>query len=144
MHEHDFDNGYTGWDVGRTLWGVLNALFDHAEPVMAQYGLHQKALVLLAVLEFKDTPQELAHLLRTPPSSLSYLLREMEAKGLIARSVDTHDKRKFRFVRTPLGEEGFRAGREAINEAVAERLSDLSEAERAVLIQALPLLNRLL
>ncbi len=133
----------TGWQLVEGVWGFLNVVFDHACPVLDKHGLHQKSLVLLALLDVADTAQELAALLRTPASSLSYLLREMEEKGLISRTIDAHDKRKFRFVRTPKGDTAHEAGRDAINAAVAERLATLSDHERRTLQDALPLLNRL-
>ncbi|MBC8139334.1 MAG: MarR family transcriptional regulator [Fibrella sp.] len=136
--------GVTGWEFVQVTWAFLNEVFDHAAPVMAQYGLHQKALVLLALLDKGDSPQELAHLLRTPPSTLSHLLKELEDKELIHRSLGVSDKRKFHFVRTERGNTALREGREAINEAIALRLGNLTPEERSIVEQALPLIPRLL
>ncbi|MBC8140709.1 MAG: winged helix DNA-binding protein [Armatimonadetes bacterium] len=133
----------TGWQLVEGVWGFLNVVFDHACPVLDKHGLHQKSLVLLALLNVADTAQELARLLRTPSSSLSYLLKEMEEKGLIERTIDARDKRKFRFVRTPKGDAAHEAGRDAINAAVAERFAALSDDEQRTLKAALPLLHRL-
>lgn len=138
------EEGVTGWGFVQAIWAFLNEVFDHAAPAMAEYGLHQKALVLLALLDKGDTPQELAHLLRTPPSTLSHLLKEMEEKGLIQRSLGVQDKRRFHFVRTARGEAALGAGRDAINAAILLRMQGLSPDERGVVEQSLPLLHRML
>jgi DNA-binding MarR family transcriptional regulator len=136
--------GVTGWGFVQTIWAYLNEVFDFAAPVMSEYGLHQKALVLLALLDKGDTPQELAHLLRTPPSTLSHLLKEMETKGLIHRSLGVQDKRKFHFIRTARGDAALEAGRNAIDTAMCLRMQKLSPEEQAIMEQSLPLLRRML
>lgn len=143
MFQNENKSDAEGWRIAEIAWAFLNAVFDHAAPVMAGYGLHQKSLVLLALLDRGDSPQELAHLLRTPPSTLSHLLRELEEKKLIERAIDAHDRRRFRLRRTPAGDEALAAGIAAVNEAVAGRLDGLTGEERGTLERALPLLARL-
>lgn len=111
---------------------------------MAQYGLHHKSLAVLALLHHADTPQEIARLLGMPAPSLSHMLRELEEKGLIARSLDTKDRRRFRLRRTDEGEAAYLAGIEAVNRIVGGTLEQFSTEEQEVLGQALPLLQRFL
>ena len=133
----------TGWELVGSAWTFLNTIFDHAALVMTEQGLHQKSLVLLALLDRADTPQELAHLLRTPPSTLSHMLRELEEKALVARSFDAKDRRKVRLRRTEAGEIALGAGIAAINVTVAAALEHLNTEEKATLKEAIPLLLRL-
>lgn len=143
----NFDNGndfgITGWSLVKATWSFLNVVFDHSAPVLAHWGLHQKSLVLLALLDLGDTPQELAHLLRSPASTLSSMLRELEDKGLIARSLDQADRRRFRLRRTAEGDRALSAGIAAIDAAVGGCLNSLGDEDRAAVTRALPLLLRL-
>lgn len=132
-----------GWALVHAAWAFLTAVFDHAAPATAAWGLHQKSLVLLALLDAGDTPQALARLLHAPPSTLSHMLRELEQRGLIERSLDVADKRRFRLRRTPEGDRALKTGVEAINRAVGERLVCLDPEEKAVVERALQLLPKL-
>lgn len=134
------ESNLSGWELTRAAWVFLNAVFDHATPVLNAYGLYQKLLVLLALLDIADTPQELAHLLRTPPSTVSHMLKEIEEKGLIVRTIDPTDKRKFRLKRTHEGDIALQAGIEAVNVAVEARLSAFDPEQQETLRKALPLL----
>jgi len=133
----------SGWIFVQAAWGFLNNIFDHAVPVLARHGLHQKSLVLLALLDVGDTPQELAQLLRTPASTLSHMLRDLEEKNLIKRSLDAQDKRKFRLRRTTEGQKALDEGIAAVENAVAEQFAKMNSTERETLQVALPLLLRL-
>lgn len=137
------ENSIIGWDLIKSAWTFLNRVFDSAAPVMTDYGLHQKSLVLLALMDTGDTPQDLAHLLRTPAPTLSHMLRELEARGLIERSLDPKDKRRFRLRRTAAGDDALQAGINAVNKAMANHCAQLTESEMATLIAAIPLLVRL-
>lgn len=130
----------SGWEWVKGAWVFLNAVFDHAAPLLSEYGLHQKSLVLLALLDKEDTPQGLAHLLRSPASSVSHLLKEVEEKGLITRAVDARDKRRFRLTRTAEGDKALQTGIEAINRAIEEKFGQLEPSQQETLSQALPLL----
>jgi len=140
MKHFNNENRFEGWDLVQSAWVFLNSVFDHATPVLATYGLHQKSLVLLALLDHADTPQNLAHLLRSPASTVSHLLRETEEKGLITRTIDATDKRRFRLRRTPEGDKAMEAGIEAINQAVATRFGCFTPEQQENLRNSLPLL----
>ena len=123
------------------VWEFLNVIFDDAATVMESYGLHQKSLVLLALLDRADTPQGLAHLLRTPPSTLSHMLSELERRKLIERSLDADDKRKFRLRRTEDGQQALEEGIAAINRAMATRMERLAPSECATMAESLKLIH---
>ncbi|GAB4458741.1 MAG: hypothetical protein OHK0029_20340 [Armatimonadaceae bacterium] len=111
---------------------------------MAQYGLHHKSLAVLALLSATDSPQEIAGMLSIPAPTLSHMLRELEEKGLIARSLDPKDKRRFRLSRTEEGEAAYQAGIETINQTIAAKMERFTPDEQELLGQALPLLARFL
>lgn len=142
-----FDNenkpAVEGWNLVVMAWTFLSAIFDDTASVTAAHELHQKSLVLLALLDKVDTPQGLSHVLRFPASTVSHMLSELERKGFITRTLDASDKRRFRLERTPAGQQALDAGIAAINGAVAARMEGLSADEQEILVRALPLLTRL-
>jgi DNA-binding MarR family transcriptional regulator len=132
-----------GWNLVAMAWTFLSAIFDDTASVTAAHELHQKSLVLLALLDKVDTPQGLSNRLRFPASTVSHMLSELERKEFITRTLDASDKRRFRLERTPAGQQALDAGIAAINSAVAARMEGLSLDEQELLSRALPLLTRL-
>ncbi len=131
-----------GWQMVIDVWTFLNFVFDAAEPVFEHHGLHQKSLVLLALLDKTGSPMELAHLLRSPASSLSSMLKEMEGKGLISRRLHPDDRRRHVLERTELGDQALADGIQAIRRCVAERVNAAPESQRAALGEAMVMLRR--
>lgn len=138
------NNCPVGWDLVQVAWAFLNVVFDDAAPVTAEHGLHQRSLILLAMLDQADTPQAIAQLLRSPASTVSHMVSELERKQFIERAVDPHDKRSWRLRRTTSGQHALDGGMAAINAAVAARLHRLEPEERQALTGTLPLFARVI
>ncbi len=124
----------TGWDMIRVVWTFLTVVFDEVDGVLEPMGLHQKRIVLLALLDVVDTPAGLADVMRAPSPTVSHMLKDLEDSGLIERRVDQLDRRRFRLSRTEQGEEALRIGVEAINQVIAGRLDGI-DGDRAALIR---------
>lgn len=125
----------TGWDMIRVVWTFLTVVFDEVDEILEPMGLHQKRIVLLALLDVVDTPAGLADLMRAPSPTVSHMLKDLEDDGLIERRVDQDDRRRFRLSRTDAGEEALLAGVLAINQAVDGRLAGI-DLDRSDLIRS--------
>ncbi|MBA4293322.1 hypothetical protein C0431_10160 [bacterium] len=124
----------TGWDMIRVVWTFLTVVFDEVDGVLEPMGLHQKRIVLLALLDVVDTPAGLADVMRAPSPTVSHMLKDLEDSGLIERRVDQLDRRRFRLSRTEKGEDALRVGVEAINRVIDGRLNGI-DGGRAALIR---------
>jgi DNA-binding MarR family transcriptional regulator len=86
---------------------------------------------------------ELAAIERIAPPSMTRIASRLEEMGLVARVADASDRRVARLVITTVGEELLTETRTRRDAFLAERIQVLSEAERAQLALAIPLLEKL-
>jgi DNA-binding MarR family transcriptional regulator len=78
------------------------------------------------------------------PQSMTPIVAELEAEGLIARSVDPSDGRRALVELTPLGLEAIRADRRSREDWLARRIDEsCSPQEQQLLEDAIALLERL-
>jgi DNA-binding MarR family transcriptional regulator len=125
---------------GRTS-KVLRALADAA---MRRHGLHVGQNYLLAVLWERDgsTPGEVAAALNVTTPTVVKMADRMTAAGLLTRRRDDRDNRLVRLWLTDAGralQKPVEAERRLIEEKVT---ADLTETERASLLNALAKINR--
>jgi DNA-binding MarR family transcriptional regulator len=85
---------------------------------------------------------DLAEAERLPSSAATRLADRLEEAGLVVRSRDPHDRRGVQLVITEAGRRMVEERRTAGNAWLAERLSQLSDAERAGLAAALDMVER--
>jgi DNA-binding MarR family transcriptional regulator len=102
-------------------------------------------LSVLAHLHRGDavTPGEIAAADWLQPQSLTRVLAELEADGLITRSRDAYDRRQFVLGLTADGAAALAADMGARDRWLAEAMRGLSETERQVLYLAAKLMDRL-
>jgi DNA-binding MarR family transcriptional regulator len=81
---------------------------------------------------------------RVQPPSMTRIVAALEDFGLIERQVDAKDRRVARVHVTPRGEQLLERTRSRKNAYLTVRLGQLTPAERSVLAEAAPLLERLL
>ena len=89
------------------------------------------------------TGATLAKLEQISPQSIGVTVASLEAKGLIRRSADPTDGRRVILSLTSAGDATVEARRSARDQQFTRALSALSADERAQLLQAMPLLDRL-
>jgi DNA-binding MarR family transcriptional regulator len=109
-------------------------------------GLSHGLLSALATVA-KRGPVRLADLAQTEmvsAPSITRVVAELEARGLITRSIDEDDRRAFRIEVTQAGMDAVLRARAARSRVVADLLADLSPAEVAAIAAALPALERVL
>jgi DNA-binding MarR family transcriptional regulator len=86
---------------------------------------------------------DLAKIERVSPQSIAVTLQRLEARGLVQRAPDPTDGRRVILSPTGSGRDVVHARRARRQERLARALAELSGAERAQLMTALPLLQRI-
>lgn len=116
----------------RTLWALSHALDSRSKTMARAGGVTSPQRMVLRVLSRAPGAAgvELARLLHLHPSTLTGVLRRLEAKKLVRRAPDEHDARRFRFYVTPKGERAL-TGQQHTVEAVVRRVL-AHEAPRSV------------
>jgi DNA-binding MarR family transcriptional regulator len=92
-------------DVLRHLMGVMHAMKAHVAGLAANLDLTPSQLAALGHLDEPRSQRELAASLHFDASNITDIVDRLEARGLVVRTVDAHDRRIRRVVRTPEGDE---------------------------------------
>src|SRR5215470_6285091 len=110
-----------------------------------QPELSDTQLAALAALEKHSamTPGELAEHEKVQPPSITRVIASLEERGLIERMPHPSDRRQVVLSVTDQGRDVVRKVRELREAWLARRLRDLTAAERAVLKDAVPILEKL-
>jgi DNA-binding MarR family transcriptional regulator len=110
-----------------------------------QPELSDTQLAALAALEVHPgmTPSELAEHEKVQPPSITRVIASLEERGLIERMPHSTDRRQVVLSATDQGRDVVRKLRQLREAWLARRLRDLSPAERAILREALPILEKL-
>ena len=110
-----------------------------------QPELSDTQLAALAALEKHTamTPGELAEHEKVQPPSITRVIASLEERGLIQRMQHPTDRRQVVLTVTDQGRDVVRQVRQLREAWLARRLRDLTSAERAVLKDALPILEKL-
>jgi len=109
-----------------------------------QPELSDSQLAALAALEKRTmTPGELAEYEKVQPPSITRVIASLEERGLIQRMPHPSDRRQVVLTVTDQGRDVVRQVRRLREAWLARRLRDLTPAERAVLKDAVPILEKL-
>ena len=108
-------------------------------------GLSDTQLAALAALVAHDvmTPGELADHEKVQPPSMTRVIAALEERGLVLRAPHASDRRQVVLRPTDEGLEVVRQYRRLREAWLAQRLRELTPAERALLRQAAPILEKL-
>ncbi|MDX2066588.1 MAG: MarR family transcriptional regulator [Fimbriimonadaceae bacterium] len=131
----------TAWDVVRGTWQVQHAIFAESQAELSELGLTPKSLSVLGILEYLPRPTQIAESIGAPLPTISNLLKELESAGYVTRNHAAPDRRQVQYSRTELGDQMMWRGIGAVNRGASDRMSRLSEAEHAMLVQLLEKLN---
>lgn len=112
----------------------------------AELGLTAPRLSALSVLVFRGplSVGELAHAEQVTPATVSRLVSDLEALGLVRRTVDPHDARVRRVAPTERGTALLHEGRRRRVRRLADEVDRLPARERVVLGDAVEVLERML
>ena len=114
------------------LWRLMRSVLDDSEPHLTALGFSTKAFFLLEAVQEHPFPAELARAMHVPPPTVTYLIKQLEAKGYVQRRAEPGDLRRFRLVPTAAGREALRRGRATLDGVLGERLRRLKPEEVAV------------
>jgi len=89
------------------------------------------------------TPSELAEHEKVQPPSITRVIASLEGRGLIRRMPHSTDRRQVVLTVTDQGRDVVKKLRKLREAWLAQRLRELSPVERAVLREALPILEKL-
>ncbi len=110
-----------------------------------QSGLSSAQLSALSVIVFGGpiTMGDLATAEQVRPPTISRLVKDLEAGGLVKRKRDGEDARVQRVIATAKGKRLLQQGRERRVARLAEQISRLPAAQRRSLVRSVSILERL-
>jgi DNA-binding MarR family transcriptional regulator len=73
------------------LWQLIQSVMDDSEPDLEALGLTPKAFFLLAAVEEHPFPAVLARRMHLPPPTVTYMVKQLESKGLLERQAEPGD-----------------------------------------------------
>jgi DNA-binding MarR family transcriptional regulator len=111
------------------LWQLIQAVLDDSGPELEALGLSPKAFFLLAAVDEHPFPAEIARKMHLPPPTVTYLVKQLEEKGLLERRAEPGDLRKFRLVPTVAGRKAFDQGQKVLGLVLGQRLERLGREE---------------
>lgn len=101
-----------------------------AAPAIEALGLEAKEFFVLDGLDERPYPAELSRHLSIPKPTITLYLKNLQAKGLIGRVIDTHDLRRHRLKLTSSGRRVLDEARTVLSMHYSRRLMRLSKAEQ--------------
>lgn len=117
-------------EIMADLWRLVLSVMDEAQDDLEGLGLAPKSFFVLASVDEHPFPAELARNLHLPPPTATYLIKQLEEKGLLERHGEPGDLRKFRLVRTRAGDEVLRRGSASLSSVLVDRLKRIDAGER--------------
>ncbi len=122
------------------IWRLQRALREEMEEGLEALGLSGLEAWLLRVVEGVPYPSDVARHMGLPPPTVSHMLRRLEERGFVERTLDSKDLRRFAFRLTEKGKVALEEAERLMEAALRRRLARLSPEESA---QLLGLLSRL-
>lgn len=113
----------------RLVWGLNSALESASRAMERDLGVTGPQRLVIRVIGLRPglAPKELATVLRLHPSTLTGLLKRLEAKGLVTRSADPEDGRRARLALTADGQRVNRLRAGTVENAVRKALTGVPE-----------------
>ncbi|GIW25946.1 MarR family winged helix-turn-helix transcriptional regulator [Meiothermus sp.] len=128
------------WSLLTNLWRLSRGLREEAVPHLERLGLAPTDPWLLAEIEHHHYPTEAVRAMQIPAPTISQMLKRLEQAGLVVRSLDPADLRRYRFELTPAGRTVLEESRRHILAALERRLARLTPAQRQQFAQWLEVL----
>src|ERR1041384_1512426 len=111
-----------GWLMMGRMWAVLQAVNSEVEPALDELEINSKQFFLMAGLTKGSSPGDLARLMTVPPSTITYLVKQLEALGFVSRQIASEDLRQVVLSLTAAGRKAVVKGEAVMNRAFGARL----------------------
>jgi MarR family transcriptional regulator, temperature-dependent positive regulator of motility len=115
------------WSLNYRL--LLSVIYS-VEADLTALGLDSKELFLLAEIDERPYPAELAVTMMMPKATVTLYLKRLEAAGFVRREIDPTDLRRHRLLLTPAGRQATTDGLALLSAAFDKRLGRLTVAQR--------------
>jgi DNA-binding MarR family transcriptional regulator len=127
-------------DVGK-IWSLnyrlVSSVIASVGPDITKLGLEMKELFVLAEVDARPHPAELATVLCMPKPSVTMYVKRLEAAGFLRREIDGADLRRHRLTLTLEGRKTMAQGLALLSKAFGARLTRLSSAQQSELTSLL-------
>ncbi|AWR85362.1 MarR family winged helix-turn-helix transcriptional regulator [Meiothermus taiwanensis] len=130
------------WGLLTNLWRLSRGLREEVVPHLEHLGLAPTDPWLLAEIERHHYPTEAVRAMQMPAPTISQMLKRLEQAGLVVRSLDPADLRRYRFELTEAGRAALEESRQHILKALERRLERLSPQQRRHFAEWLEILAR--
>ena len=131
-------------DIGK-IWTLsyrlVSSVITSVAPEITKLGLETKELFVLAEIDARPHPAELAAVLCMPKPSVTMYVKRLEAAGFLRREIDAADLRRHRLSLTAAGRKTMARGLALLSDAFGSRLGRLSVAQQAELATLLEKLS---
>lgn len=118
----------------------MRSMRDETMPQLEALGLSPHDPWLLAEIERHHYPTVVVHKTGMPAPTVSQILKRMESEGLVVRSLNSSDLRRYRFEVTQKGKHLMEQSQKLLLEAMEQRLQRLDPKQREQFVQFLDIL----
>ncbi|GIW38561.1 MAG: MarR family winged helix-turn-helix transcriptional regulator [Meiothermus ruber] len=118
------------WGLLTNLWRLSRGLREEITPYLERLGLAPTDPWLLAEIERHHYPTEAVRAMQMPAPTISQMLKRLEQAGLVVRSLDPTDLRRYHFELTQDGQKVLEESRQHMLKALERRLERLSPTQR--------------
>jgi DNA-binding MarR family transcriptional regulator len=120
-------------DPGKTWslnYRLVTSVITSVAPDITKLGLEMKELFVLAEVDARPHPAELAASLCMPKPSVTMYVKRLEAAGFLRREIDGADLRRHRLILTPDGRKTMARGLALLSKAFSARLARLNSTQQ--------------
>jgi len=128
------------WTVLTRIWKLSREIREETLPHLETLGLAPTDPWLLSEIDRHHYPTEAVRIMQMPAPTVSQMLKRLEADGLVARSLDSSDLRRYRFELTEKGKRLLEGSQKYMLAAMERRLNRLSPEQRRQFVELLDIL----
>lgn len=129
------------WTVLTRIWKLSRDMREETMPHLEQLGLAPTDPWLLSEIERHHYPTEAVRVMQIPAPTVSQMLKRLEADGLVVRSLDPSDLRRYKFTLTEKGKELLQQSQKYMLAAMERRLERFSLEQRQQFVYLLDILT---
>ena len=128
------------WTVLTRIWKLSRDMREETMPHLEQLGLAPTDPWLLSEIEQHHYPTEAVRIMQIPAPTISQMLKRLEADGLVVRSLDSTDLRRYHFDLTERGRSLLKESQKHMLAAMERRLERFSLEQRQQFVSLLDIL----